>query len=171
MKLYEINEQIAELLYSLEPDPETGEIPLNYEELEEQIKALMEKKVSVLEYLAKAALNYRAEAEMLKAEEERLSTRRKSLEKKDKAIVSILDRECEGHKTNLGVATVCYRRSSRVEIKDSASALSFLEKNKHEECIKRTDPEIAKDKVKALVKDGTEVPGIAIVEVMNCSLR
>ena len=57
MKLYEINEQIAELLYSLEPDPETGEIPLNYEELEEQIKALMEKKVSVLEYLAKAALN------------------------------------------------------------------------------------------------------------------
>ena len=29
MKLYEVNQQIEDLLTQLEPDPETGEIPAN----------------------------------------------------------------------------------------------------------------------------------------------
>ena len=32
--------------------------------------------------------------------------------------IAILDRECGGEKTELGVATLCYRKSSRVEITD-----------------------------------------------------
>ena len=37
MKLYEVNRQIEDLLYQLEPDPETGEIPANEEEIIDQI--------------------------------------------------------------------------------------------------------------------------------------
>lgn len=33
MKLYEVNRQIEELLGRLEPDPETGEIPADEEEI------------------------------------------------------------------------------------------------------------------------------------------
>ena len=33
MKLYEVNQQIEALMVQLEPDPETGEIPANEDEL------------------------------------------------------------------------------------------------------------------------------------------
>ena len=33
MKLYEVNQQIEDLMVQLEPDPETGEIPANYKRL------------------------------------------------------------------------------------------------------------------------------------------
>ena len=40
MKLYEVNQQIEDLMVQLEPDPETGEIPANEDDLVEQINAL-----------------------------------------------------------------------------------------------------------------------------------
>ena len=41
MKLYEVNQQIEDLMVQLEPDPETGEIPANEDELIEQINAAL----------------------------------------------------------------------------------------------------------------------------------
>ena len=60
MKLYEINAQIMTLLDQLEPDPETGEIPSNEEEIIAQINALTMKRDDILQYLAKLALNAKA---------------------------------------------------------------------------------------------------------------
>ena len=40
MKLYDINQSLESLLIQLEPDPETGEIPSNEDEIIAQINAL-----------------------------------------------------------------------------------------------------------------------------------
>ena len=107
MKLYEVNAQIIALLDQLESDPETGEVPSAEEEeaIISQINALAMKREDILQYLAKLTLNCRAEAAALKAEEARLKQRRDALDRKEARLIMILDRECDGQTTDLGVAT------------------------------------------------------------------
>ena len=109
VKLYEVNQQIEDLLARLEPDPETGEIPPNEDELIAQINALALKREDILTYLAKVAINTKATVQGLKAEEKRLKDRRQRMEQKQERLITILDRECGGEKTDLGIATLYYR--------------------------------------------------------------
>ena len=72
MKLYEVNQEIQRLLLLIEPDPETGEIPDNCDEILEQLNALTLKRSDILEYLAKRVLNIRSDVTALKNEEKRI---------------------------------------------------------------------------------------------------
>lgn len=174
MKLYEVNAEIQELLSQLEQefDPETGEIlGDNTEEILGRLDALEMEKGRILEWVAKEALNTRADVAALKTEEERLAARRKTLENKDKRLVRILDRECGGIKTDLGFAVVSYRKSEKVEVFDEETALSWLAKNNHKECIRIKQPEISKTEVKKLLKSDVGVPGIVLKTENNCSLK
>lgn len=45
------------------------------------------------------------------------------MEKKDDRLMKIIDRECAGEKTDLGIAVVSYRKSESLEITDAAAAL------------------------------------------------
>ncbi len=170
MKLYEVNRQIEDLLYQLEPDPETGEIPANEEEIIDQIKALAMRREDILQYLAKLTLNCRAEAAALKAEEERLKARRSRLESKEGHLLAILDREC-GETTDLGVATLSYRKTSRVEIAEEAKAVSWLKRHKFTEAFRVPAPTVYKNEVKKLLGAGQKVPGCKVVEDRSCSLK
>lgn len=89
MKLYEVNQQLEELLAKLEPDAETGEILADDDSIFAEIDALQMERKSILEYLAKLVLNYRAEESALKEEEKRLAERRKRIEKKEDRLLSI----------------------------------------------------------------------------------
>ena len=60
MRLYEVNQEIENLLEALEPDPETGEIPANEDEIIAQINTLAMKREDILSYLAKLALDVKA---------------------------------------------------------------------------------------------------------------
>lgn len=171
MKLYEIDLALENLLLQIEPDPETGEIPMNYDEICEQINALSIERTRILEYLAKLVLNTRSDITSLKAEEKRLHDRRSSLEKKEERLMEILDRECGGQKTDCGVATVSYRKTTKVDITDNVSALHWLEDNGHDDFIRYSDPEISKSDVKRLLTNGTEIPGITLKNDYSCSLR
>ena len=126
MKLYEINTEIAALLIALEPDPETGEIPSNEDEIIAQINALAMKREDILQYLAKLTLNCRAEIMALKMEEDRLKKRRYDLDAKAERLLKILDRECDGETTDLGVATLSHRKTSKVEVTDETRAVNWL---------------------------------------------
>lgn len=173
MKLYEVNTEIQELLEQLEPefDPETGEILGDRtDEILDRLHELEKEKGRILEWVAKEALNARAEVTAIKAEEERLAARRKALENKDKRLVKILDRECGGIKTDLGFAVVSYRKSEKTEIFDEATAMSWLEKNDHKECIK-VKTELSKTEIKKLIKSGVGVPGAMVKAENNCSLK
>ncbi|MCC8065615.1 MAG: siphovirus Gp157 family protein [Clostridiales bacterium] len=109
MKLYEVNQAIESVIDQM-VDIETGEILPVSDELMEQLNSLEMERDRILGYLAKLVLNTRAEAAALKEEETRLKNRRDRLEKKENRLMEILDRECGGEKTNLGVATLSYRK-------------------------------------------------------------
>lgn len=171
MKLYEVNQQIEDLILQLEPDPETGEIPANEDEIIAQINELALKKEDILQYLAKLALNTKATVQSMKAEEKRLHDRRQRMEQRQDRLIAVLDRECGGQKTDLGVATLCYRKSSRVEFKDENAAYEWLKKTGHEECYRIPKPEISKLYVGKLLDAGEKVDGAERVSSTSCYLR
>ena len=114
MKLYEVNQAI-EGIFDLLVDPETGEL-LPDENLMLQLEALQMERSRILEYLAKLVLNTRSQVAALKEEEKRLKERRAVLERKENRLMDILDRECHGEKTDCGVATICYRKTTKVRL-------------------------------------------------------
>ena len=171
MKLYEVNMAIQAALDRLDFDPETGEIGENTEAVLQELDSLEMERDRILEYIAKAALNIRSNAVALKAEEDRLSKRRKALERKEEKLVSILDRECGGEKKDLGFATVSYRKSESVEVLDSAKACAWLHDNGHNDCVRIKPPEVIKDEVKKLIKNDANIPGVKLVEKNNCSVK
>ena len=158
MKLYEINEEILRLTDQISVDEETGEILCDMDAITAGIEALQMERRSILEYLAKLVLNLRSEAAAVKAEETRLRDRRSRLEKKEARLMQILDRECGGEKTDLGVATLNYRRTTRVDVTDAAKAVSWLKRRKLIDCFRIPAPEVAKTEVKKLLTAGTKVP-------------
>lgn len=169
MKLYEVNQAIEDI-FGLLVDPETGEV-IPDESLMTQLESLQMERSRILEYSAKLVLNTRSQVSGLKEEEKRLKERRAMLERKDERLMSILDRECHGEKTDCGVATVCYRKTTKVDVSDNATAISWLMENGHPQCYKVPAPEISKAEVKKLLAAGTEVPGVALVQDYSCSLR
>lgn len=169
MKLYEVN-QLIEGIFEQLVDPETGEVVEN-EALLAQLDSLQMERSRILEYLAKLVLNTRSQMAALKEEEKRLKERRASLERKDSRLMEILDRECAGEKTDCGVATVCYRKTTKVEVGDDTVAVSWLMENGHSQCYRVPAPEISKTEVKKLLSAGTEIPGVALVQDYSCSLR
>ena len=171
MRLYEVNQEIQRLLLLIEPDPETGVIPDNCDEILEQLNALTMKRSDILEYLAKVVLDIRADISALKAEEKRLKERRTVLEYKEERLMQILDRECDGQKTDCGVATVSYRKTTRVDVSDAAKAVRWLKRNKYTDCFRIPEPEVSKINVKRLLQDGVTVPGVSLTQDMSCSLR
>ena len=171
MKLYEVNAAIQSTLDRLDFDPETGEIGENTEAVLDELDALEMERDRILEYIAMVALNIRSDAAALKAEEDRLSKRRKALERKDEKIISILDRECGGEKKDLGFATVSYRKSDSLEVIDPAKACAWLHDNGHNDCVRIKPPEVIKDEVKKLIKNDAKIPGVKLVIKNNCSLK
>ena len=171
MKLYEVNEEILRLTDQITVDEETGEISGDVDAVCSQLEALQMERRSILEFLARLVLNLRADIAALKAEEARLHDRRTRLEKKVERLLQILDRECAGEKTDLGVATLQYRKTTRVEVSDAAKAISWLKRRKLTDCFRIPAPEVAKAEVKKLLSAGTRVPGCALVEDRSYSLK
>ncbi len=171
MKLYEVNHEIEALIDQLEPDPETGEVPVNEDEIIGKLNALAMKREDILQYLAKLALDAKANVQSLRAEEKRLRDRRQSAENRQERLMAILDRECGGQKTDLGVATLLYRKSSRVNVLDAQKAVLWLKRHKHTDCYRIPDPEISKLYVGRLLDEGKEIPGIERVPHVSCFLR
>lgn len=171
MHLYEINSEIALLLQQLEVDPETGEILASSDEIIQQLNALDMERSRILEYLAKVVIETRAEAAALKAEEERLAERRRRFERREERLMQVLDRECNGVKTDLGVATLRYRQNTRVDVQDAARAINWLKRHKFKDCIRVKEPEVDKTAVRRLLADGSSIPGIALVTSQSCSLK
>lgn len=171
MKLYEINAEIQRLADQIDFDPETGEILMDADAIFEEIGKLKLERQSILEYLAKLVINTRAEIEAVKAEEARLKDRRIRLSTKENRLMKVLDRECSGKKTDLGVATFSYRQNSHLEVSNAEKAIRWLKRHKYTDCYRTPAPEVAKAEVKKLINAGEKVPGCAIVQDYSCLLK
>lgn len=170
MKLYEVNAAIEDIIERM-VDTETGEVLSDSDDLMHELDSLQIERSRILEYLAKLVLNCRSESAAVKAEEDRLKARRESLSRKEERLMRVLDRECAGKKTDLGIATVSYRASSRVEVSDAAKAVRWLKRKKYTDCFRIPAPEVAKKEVKELINSGVKVPGCAVVESRSCLLK
>ncbi len=173
MKLYEINDAIETLLGALTVDPETGEVPADVDDVIAQLDALSIERTAVLEYLAKEVLNLRADQAAVKAEEARLKERRERLARRETAILGVLDRECAGQKTDLGVATVSYRTSEGTVIVDEDAAVRYLLDGGYLDAVRVTPAEyhVEKAEVKKLARSGVDIPGVTVTKRVNCSLK
>jgi len=169
VKLYEVN-QLIDSIFDQLVNPDTGEI-IPDEALLAQLDSLQMERSRILEYLAKLVLNTKSEVAALKEEEQRLKDRRGDQERKIVRLMGILDRECAGEKTDCGVATVCYRKTTKVDVADSQAAVEWLVQNGHSNCYRVPAPEISKTEVKRLLAAGTEIPGVALIQDYSCSLK
>ena len=59
----------------------------------------------------------------------------------------------------------------RTGVADDAVAVAWLMDNGYTRCYKVLDPEISKTEVKKLLTAGKDVPGVALVQDLSCSLR
>lgn len=152
-------------------DEETGEILCDIDSIEQQIDSLQMEQFSILSYLVKLVLNLRSKEAAIKAGETRLKARRERIGKRAEKPMQILDRECKGRKTDLGVTTFSYRKTSCVDVSDAAKVVRWLKRNKHPECYRVPEPEVTKTEVKKLINSGAKVPGVTVVEDYSCSLK
>lgn len=180
MTLYEINGEMQRLQDRVEwnddanafIDLDTGEI-LSEEELNALFDDLQMDKQERLEYMAKCVINDRGQSASIDAEIKRLQAMKKRFDHRAERFEEIIIRECHGEKTNLGIASVSFRKSTAVEYapENLESIIGFLEGCGYEKCIRRKTPELDKNAVKSLVKTGVFIPGIEIVERVNGSLK
>lgn len=167
--LYEINTDIR-LLIDACVDSETGEW-IATEEQEAELNALELDRTTKLQNIAKYCINLRADQKSLKDEEARLAEKRKRLEKKEAALVNMLDREAKGEKLELGVATYSYRTSTRLEFTDEEKAVTWAYNNAPEFLI--TSVHVNKADLKAFMKQNgeTSVDGAQLVTERKGGLR
>ena len=170
-KMFVVNQQIEELMRKLEPDPESGEIKADEEEIIALFDRLSLKREDILENLAKMYLNAKAVLEQIQAEKVILDERSKRVKQKKDSLIRILDLECGGKNADLGVANLCHRKSKSVEVTDPEAAYRWLKRKGHPECYRIHKPEIHKDKVAKLLDDGAEIPGLKRVSATSCYLR
>ncbi len=172
MKISEIIPKIEELLEQvMPPDPPDDENPAAADDLITRFKDLHLKRDELLESLATLALDTRDDIMNLKTEESRLKARRQHLTGKRERVMSVLDRECGGEKTDLGVATLYYRKTCRTVITDEEAAFEWLKEHGHRECYRIPKPEISKAAVSRLLDAGYVIPGAERQNGTTCYLK
>lgn len=165
MKLYEINEQIYELLNKEVMDPETGEIfDINGFD---QLKELEAKREDKLENTALFIKNLEAEVEAFKAEEKNLSKRRKTKENKLNWVRQFLSEFLASENVDKFETARCrlsFRKSESVEV-DNVDLLP--------DELKKEEMTVTPDRtaIKKAIKAGIELKGARIVEKQNLQVK
>ena len=149
--LYEIDQEILACL-----DLETGEI-LDETKLDE----LQMMKDTKIEQLCLWHKNLKAEAEMLKKEEDSFAKRRKSAATKAENIKKYLEGYLDGATFKSTRAKVSYRKSEAVDVKEDAVIPA--------EYLKMT-VEVKKAELKEAIKEGKTFEGVTLVERKNIQI-
>lgn len=162
MTFREIDERLLALV-----DQETGEI-LDVEAFEE----LKMERTAKAENMALWVLDLKDEAAALAAEIQRLRERKTAAERKAESLKRYLQIVTDGQKLKTPLVTVSYRTTSSVEVTDSAAVIKWAQDtNRDDEVLKYAEPEISKTAVKALLQDGTQVPGATIVSNVSTVIK
>lgn len=160
MKLYEINEALTQLF-----DPETGEI--TDAALWDALQLAKEQK---LEGVACWIKNLLADADAIKAEREKLADREKAARNKAESLTKWLEYALNGEKLSTPKCAVTYRRSEAVEIANEAEFVEFAEWE-CKDLLSYKSPVPNKTAIKAALKEGRDIPGVALVTKQNMSIK
>ena len=152
MKLYEIEQAMMECV-----DPETGEIID-----EEMIEALNMAKEEKIENICLWIKNLQAEAIALKTEKDNFADRERVTKNKIESLKKYISHVLDGQKFETTKVKVGFRKSTSLEILESAIIPdNFL----------ITKTEVDKAGLKKAVKDGLEVEGVYLSENRNISIK
>lgn len=160
--LYEISTDFLKALDGLEVDEETGEIK-NFDAVESLNAQFEEKAESVACYIK----NLAAFADDLKAEEDTLSARRKSAERRIDSMKKYLTSCLESvgkDKVETVRARISFRKSVQVQIEDEAAlpadyVTTTVTKNPDKTAIKKA------------IQGGQDVTGASLVEKRNIQIK
>lgn len=154
MKLYEIDEALVECF-----DPETGEVT----DLDayENLQGERDKKIEGIACIIK---NRQALIDALKAEKKRMDDRIATLENQNDNTKAFLDSVLQGHRFETEKAVCSYRKSTRVDITD-------ISKIPDEYLNVKTEIAPMKTAIKQALKDNKDVPGCALIETNNLSIK
>ena len=163
MTLYEINEQMQELL-DLLVDAETGEIN---EEVEAKLNELKESMPDAIEDFACYIKEEMALVKAMKDEKSALSDRISALENKIDRHKESLARYTNGEAFKGARAAISYRKTESVQIDEGADLTAFPEGLVEVE----TKYKPVKANIKAYLKEGNALDGASIVEKQSMSIK
>ena len=160
MTLYEIDKTLKSVIPNEDVfvDTETGEV-FSADALD-ALQMDFDKKVENIALFIKSD---KAEAEMIKAEEERLAKRRKAKESRAKWLSNYLQKILDGKTAESAKFCITYRQSKSVNVLD--------EKLIPDEFFVQRKPEVSKSRIATALKAGKNVPGAELIENMNIQIK
>lgn len=152
--LYEIEQAILECV-----DLETGEL-IDPERLE----ALVMEKDMKIESVALWVKNLQSDALAYKAEKEAFEKREKAALAKVDSLKKWLAKALEGQKFSTAKCAVSFRKSTKLEVDNPDNLPKAL-------MVETVTTKPDANTIKALLKDGVEVPGCRLIENLNTQIR
>lgn len=154
MKLYEIDQAIMDCL-----DEETGEI-IDLDKL----NSLMVEREKKIEGVALWYKNLAAEEEMCKKEKKAFEEREKRANAKKESLKKWITGALEGQKFSTAKCAITFRNSEQVLMMDDATIPKEFQRIK-------TSVEPDKDAIKAALKNGQIIPGFALQQNLNATIK
>lgn len=171
MKLYEINEQIQNLLENGFDtdciDMETGEILESV--ATQKLDGLMLNEQDKIENTALFIKNLLSESDAIKAEMDNFQQRKKSKDNKIKWLKNYLSdymHETKRTKFETSKVALSFRKSESIEIFDAEKLIK-----QRPEFIKTVVPELNKAEIKKALKAGCNIEGASLVEKQNLQVK
>ena len=161
ISIYEIDRAIMDLV-----DPETGEI-MDWEALE----ALQLEREAKIENVACWYKNLVAEAKAIREEEKALAERRKSVEDMAERRKRYLEDALGGQKFQTARCSITFRKTSKVELADELAAIDWCQKHGYDDVLKYKTPEVNKNEMAKLLKDGIEIPGAELTAGLSMGVK
>jgi len=158
MKLYQIEDQIAEILEGT-VDEETGEVTIDYDKLDD----LKFEKDRIIEWLIKSYLNLSGDIDKFKAEIDKLSKKKRTLENKQSGLKNYLDILHNETPADYGVHSIKYRASEKLK-SGKVDDLPF-------ELTKTETLPVASADIKKYLKSGKLIEGWEIEQRKNIQIK
>ena len=162
MPLYEIDEEIQELLS--EVDPETGELITDYKALD----ALLMEREAKIENIVLFIKNLSSDVRELKAEEAALAERRKKAEKKAERLREYVSHALGGEKFQTPRCCVSFRKSTALELGEGFTEWA---KEHAATLLRYKEPEPDKAAIKAALAEGALIPDAKLVQNTTMTIK
>ena len=165
MKIYEIDQRIAEIFENMTIDETTGEVILD----EEALAELREERTKKLEGAALMVRNLEAEAKAIKAEADRLTERKKAAENKAKRIREWLGFALGDEKLKTPMVSVSPIKPKSTAVIDDVDEVVnwwfYMEDSAKKNEVKKVldvkypAPTVSRAGLKKLIDEGNKIPG------------
>lgn len=161
MTLYEIDTAILDCV-----DEETGEI-IDFEKLD----ALCIERENKIKNVARWYKDTIAEVEAFKAEKEKLSKREDKAKIRAQKLKEWLARVLDGEKFKSGTVDIRFRSSETLDIDDNDEFVKWAMDNGRDDLLSYQRPTPSKTMIKTALKDGAEIPYVALRKKININIK